>query len=94
MKHQPILFVAGIASLILGLIIRYSVGRRRFNRRTPFGLQQFRSYNQALATRGGGGVRPRYRHSPYSGWLGSDLCWAGLGPFAMPEAVCPELGLI
>ena len=55
MKHQPILFVAGIASLILGLIIRYSVGRRRFNRRTPFGLQQFRSYNQALATRGGEG---------------------------------------
>lgn len=55
MKHQPILFVAGIVSLLLGLIIRYSVGRRRFNRRTPFGLQQFRSYNEALATRGGEG---------------------------------------
>lgn len=55
MKHQPILFVAGIVLLLLGLIIRYSVSRRRFNRRTLFGLQQFRSYNEALATRGGEG---------------------------------------
>ena len=49
------LFVAGIIALLLGLIIRYSVGRRRFNRRTPFGFQQFRSYNEALAARGGEG---------------------------------------
>ena len=55
MKHQPILFVAGIVVLLLGLLIRYSVGRRRFNRRTPFGLQQYRSYNEALATRSGEG---------------------------------------
>ena len=55
MKHQPILFVAGIVALILGLIIRYSIGRRRFNRRTPFGSQQYRSYNEALATRSGEG---------------------------------------
>ena len=33
MKHQPILFIAGIAALLIGLIIRYSVSRRRFNRR-------------------------------------------------------------
>ncbi|OJW55584.1 MAG: hypothetical protein BGO55_03320 [Sphingobacteriales bacterium 50-39] len=55
MKHQPILFVAGIVSFLLGLIIRYYTGRRRFNRRTPFGLQQYRSYNEALATRSGEG---------------------------------------
>jgi uncharacterized protein YjeT (DUF2065 family) len=57
MKHQqqPILFVVGLALLLIGLIIRYSVGRRRFNRRTPFGLQQYRSYNEALATRSGEG---------------------------------------
>lgn len=55
MKQQPILFAAGIILLLLGIIIRYSVSRRRFNRRTPFGLQQYRSYNEALATRGGEG---------------------------------------
>jgi len=55
MKHQPIIFAAGIALLLLGLIIRYSVGRRRFNRRTPYGHQQYRSYSEALVTRGGEG---------------------------------------
>jgi len=56
MKHQqPILFLIGIALLIFGLIIRYLVGRRRFNRRNPFGNPQFRGYNQALVTRGGEG---------------------------------------
>ena len=56
MKHQqPILFIAGIALLVLGLIIRYSVGRRRFNRRNPFGNQEYRSYNEALVTRSGEG---------------------------------------
>jgi len=56
MKHQqPFLFLIGIALLIFGLIIRYSVGRRRFNRRNPFGNPAYRGYNQALVTRGGEG---------------------------------------
>ena len=55
MRHQPIFFVAGIILLLIGLLIRYSVSRRRFNRRNPFGFQQYPSYNQALATRGGEG---------------------------------------
>jgi hypothetical protein len=53
MKHQFFLFVIGITLLLFGLIIRYSVGRRRFNRRNPVGLQQFQSYNQAVITRAG-----------------------------------------
>jgi hypothetical protein len=57
MKHQqqPILFVVGLALLLIGLIIRYSVGRRRFSRRNQFGNPQFRGYNQSLVTRGGEG---------------------------------------
>jgi len=57
MKHQqqPIIFLIGIALLALGLIIRYSVGRRRFNRRNAFGNPQFQGYNQSLVTRGGEG---------------------------------------
>ena len=57
MKHQqqPILFVVGLALLLIGLIIRYSVGRRRFNRRNPVGNPQYRDYNQSLVTRGGEG---------------------------------------
>jgi uncharacterized iron-regulated membrane protein len=57
MKHQqqPILFVVGLALLLIGLIIRYSVGHRRFSRRNPFGNPQFRGYNQSLVTRGGEG---------------------------------------
>jgi hypothetical protein len=55
MKHQYVLFITGIAFLLFGLIIRYSVGRRRFNRRNPFGLQLYCSYDQAAVTRIGEG---------------------------------------
>jgi hypothetical protein len=54
-QHQPILFVVGLALLVIGLGIRYSVGRRRFNRRNPFGNPQYKGYNQSLVTRGGEG---------------------------------------
>ena len=53
--HQFVLFVAGPALTILGLVIRYSIGRRRFNRRSPFGLQQYHSYSEAVGTRLGEG---------------------------------------
>lgn len=55
MKYQFVLFIAGIVLLLFGIVIRYSAGRRRFNRRTPFGLQQYRSYNEAIVTRGAEG---------------------------------------
>jgi hypothetical protein len=55
MKHQYFLLVIGITLFFFGLVIRYSVGRSRFNRRNPFGLQQFQSYNQAVITRAGEG---------------------------------------
>jgi hypothetical protein len=53
--HQFVLFVAGPALTVLGLLIRYSIGRRRFNRRSPFGLQQYHSYSEAVGTRLGEG---------------------------------------
>jgi hypothetical protein len=55
MKHHFDLFIAGLGITVLGVIIRYSVGRRRFNRRSPFGFQQYHSYNEALGTRAGEG---------------------------------------
>jgi len=57
MKYRPIFFVTGIIAIVLDTILRYSVGRRRFNRRNPFGNQQYSGYNQALVTRAGGRVR-------------------------------------
>ena len=45
----------GIIMLIIGCLIRYRVGKRRFNRRNPFGLQRYRTYDESLVTRGGEG---------------------------------------
>ena len=55
MKLQFLLFIIGITSILFGLIIQYFIGRRRFNRRNPVGLQQFKSYNQAAITQAGEG---------------------------------------
>lgn len=41
--------VLGIITSILGLGLLYWMGRRKFNRTTPFGTQGFSSYNQRLA---------------------------------------------
>ena len=38
-------------ALLLGILIRYSIGRRRFKRRNVAGLQQFRSYESAILIR-------------------------------------------
>lgn len=38
----------GVVLILLGLLLRYYIGRRRFNRRNAAGLQQFRSYREAL----------------------------------------------
>jgi hypothetical protein len=54
-KYMKHLFFAGVFLTVIGLFIRYSIGRRRFNRRTPFGLQQYHSYSEAVGTRLGEG---------------------------------------
>ncbi|WP_217607216.1 molybdenum ABC transporter permease [Chitinophaga sp. GbtcB8] len=41
--------VLGVISLLLGIGLLYWIGRRKFNRTTPYGTQGFSSYNQRLA---------------------------------------------
>ncbi|WEK21321.1 MAG: molybdenum ABC transporter permease [Candidatus Pedobacter colombiensis] len=40
--------VIGIIAVLLGITIRYFIGRRKFNRRTITGLQGFSSYERAV----------------------------------------------
>jgi hypothetical protein len=40
----------GLILLALGLLIRYQIGRCRFNRRSLAGVQMYRSYFQGLIT--------------------------------------------
>ena len=52
MKHAnhdnyTVLLLA-IILFVAGLLIRYIIGRRRFNRRGVGGLQHFKSYNTSL----------------------------------------------
>jgi hypothetical protein len=37
----------GVFLVIVGVIIRYKINKRRFNRRGPAGLQHFKNYEQA-----------------------------------------------
>lgn len=46
-QNQHTIIVA-FGSLAAGLLIRYVIGRRRFNRRGMAGLQQYRSYRGAV----------------------------------------------
>jgi|HubBroStandDraft_1064217.scaffolds.fasta_scaffold133457_3 hypothetical protein len=55
MKHGEFLFFSGCGLFLFGALLRYGIGRRRFNRRTLTGFQRFRSYDEALITRGGEG---------------------------------------
>ena len=48
--------VLGIILLVVGCIIWYLVGKRRFNRRTITGVEVFRSYENAWLTRLGESV--------------------------------------
>lgn len=41
--------VLGILSSVLGTGLLYWIGRRKFNRTTPFGTQGFSNYNERLA---------------------------------------------
>ena len=40
----------GILLLIIGLSVRYTIGRRRFNRRSIAGIQGFKAYSFAVIT--------------------------------------------
>lgn len=40
--------VYGIVLLIFGFLVRYIIGRRKFNRRGLAGLQEFKSYGWAV----------------------------------------------
>jgi hypothetical protein len=55
MTRQFHILVIGIILLFIGGLIRYKISKRRFNRRNPFGLQQYRSYDESLITRTGEG---------------------------------------
>lgn len=46
-KSDIIVITIGILLLISGLLIRYIVNKRRFNRRGEGGLQHFKSYERA-----------------------------------------------
>ena len=48
--HSPLLITTGMLLLLIGFIIRYHIGRRRFNRRGIAGLQHFKSYACAVFT--------------------------------------------
>jgi hypothetical protein len=44
--------ITGAILLLLGVIINYQIGRRRFYRRNAAGVQQFKSYRHSLLSRG------------------------------------------
>lgn len=43
-------YVIGIILIIIGIIINVSINRRRFYRRSPTGLQQFKTFGGAVLT--------------------------------------------
>jgi hypothetical protein len=69
MTRQFHIFVIGVILLIIGSLIRYLVGKSRFNRRNHFGLQRYRSYEEGVVTRAGQGC---------AGTIGTLFVLAGL----------------
>jgi hypothetical protein len=49
-KYHLSALTGGLALTALCLVLRYLIGRRRFNRRGVAGLQQFRSYRHFVVT--------------------------------------------
>lgn len=43
--------ISGVLLILLGLVMRYIVKRRRFNRRGPAGLEHFSSYEKSWLTK-------------------------------------------
>jgi hypothetical protein len=50
MKHVWIMRIIGIILICLGLLIRYVIARRKFNRRAMTGAQGFSSFEKAWIT--------------------------------------------
>lgn len=48
--HNYTVIILSITMLIVGVLIIYIIGRRRFNRRGVAGLQHYKSYEVALLT--------------------------------------------
>lgn len=46
-NSESTVITIGIFFVILGFVIRYKINKRRFNRRGPSDLQQFKNYQQA-----------------------------------------------
>jgi len=44
------ILIIGLLFLVIGYLIRYFIGKRKFKRRAVTGLERFKSYNSALTT--------------------------------------------
>jgi hypothetical protein len=67
--HHYDIIPCGLLLLVIGLFIRYQIGKRRFNRRSITGLQQFSSY--------GAGVLTILAESMIY-FIGTIILWAGI----------------
>lgn len=51
MKHPELIRLIGLAMLVSGFTINYIITRRKFNRRSITGLEEFKSFEDAWFTR-------------------------------------------
>ncbi len=51
MLTKPTMRIVGIVLFVIGFIIRYAIGRRKFYRRTMTGAEVFKSYENSWFTR-------------------------------------------
>lgn len=51
MKSEMTVRIIGCILLVIGIVMRYTISRRKFNRRSSAGLQGFSSYEKAWTTR-------------------------------------------
>ena len=51
MIHAHFLTPLGVVLILAGAVIRYKIGKRKFNRRSITGLELFPSYGKGIATR-------------------------------------------
>ena len=51
MKHPEYMYIIGLAMLVVGFTINYIIARRKFNRRSITGLEEFKSFEDAWLTR-------------------------------------------
>ena len=47
MKHPEYMYITGLAMLVVGFTINYIIARRKFNRRSITGLEEFKSFEDA-----------------------------------------------